>query len=386
MKNFLSFFKDLFFILKGKYRPPVSHEYAYAFLVHSRSYRDIYRKYPQLRFLPKWLVLFIIHHMWPITVSRVTGLKAFDGGHEVRGYVIGIPMAARQMMNNREAALKRIRQALYLAKGRGVSIVGLGGLTSSLSASGTLLTDIDIHITTGHAYTAYNITQNLFKLVEIFDIPQKKLKIAIVGAAGSVGSTCALILARAGYTSFTIIDLERKKENLNNLKNFLGKTSPRAAVTISYDPKDIAGADFVITATNAPEALIVPDLVTAGMVILDDAQPSDIHSDVLKLEHVLVVEAGVVDTPGVSSNFNYGLKSRHDNFCCMAELLVLASHGWADHFVIRRATLEHVDQIARMGEHLDFKVAQFQNFLESIPREKIEHIKTLSRQKHALQP
>ena len=120
------------------------------------------------------------------------------------------------------------------------------------------------------------------------------------------------------------------------------------------------------------------------MVIIDDAQPSDIHLDVLKMRDVLVLEAGVVHTPNIMSNFNYGLKNKTDNFCCMAELLILASHKWDKHYVINRATLEHVDEISEMGDKLGFTVASFQNFLESISHDKIEQVKLLARKKHGV--
>ena len=378
----MNIFSDYFSQLKGKKHKFLSGEYSFAFLVHSRNHRDIYRKYPGLKILPRGIVLFILKHLWPITVSRVTGLHSTIDAKEVRGYVIGIPMTADQMMKNQPLALRRIRQALYLARGKGARIVGLGGLTSSLSHGGKELLDIPINITTGHAYTAFNVTQNLFKLVEIFNVPKEKLRVAVVGAAGSIGSMSALLVARQGFLSIVLIDLQRKHPSLTELEKEIHTLAPNCTVTISDNITDISDCDFVITATNTPEALVTPDIVRPGMVIIDDAQPSDIHPDVLKMADVLTIEAGVVSTPGVHSNFNYGLKNRTDNFCCMAELLILAANHWTDHYVIHRATLRHVDEISTMGKSLGFTVASFQNFLESIPSDKIEHVAALAQKKH----
>ncbi len=384
MNQLMNIFSDLFYIIKGKYFERESHEYSFGFLVHSRSYKDIYRKYPSLTFVPKSILIFFMNHLWPITLSRVTGVYSTHDGHEIPGYVLGITMTATEMMKNRKRALKKIRSTLYLAKGRGIKIVGLGGLTSSLSGGGTALLDIGINITTGHAYTAYNVTQNLFRMTEIFDIPKELLKVAVVGAAGSVGSVSALLIARAGYASIVLVDLKRKQNSVTELVLKIKKINSEIQIFESNDVTDIADCDFVITATNAAEALITTTHVTDGMVLIDDAQPSDIHPDVLKLEDVLVLEAGVVDTPGIKSNFNYGLKSRTDNFCCMAELLILAANQWEDHYVINRATLEHVDSISEMGYNLGFKLASFQNFLESVSKEKIHHIREIARKKHGI--
>lgn len=377
-------FKDLYFQFKGRFFENKNEEYKFAFLVHSRGYKDIYRKYPNLSFLPKSIIVFIMNNLWPVTLSRVTGVYSIDTRQEVNGYVLGITATSDYLLKNRKSALKKIRSAVYLARGRGARIIGLGGLTSSLSGGGINLLDIDINITTGHAYTAYNVTQNLFKLVDIMDVPKNKLKVAIVGAAGSVGSTSSLLIAREGFLEIVLIDLERKSANLIDLKNQIDKMTKNSPVTISHTVSDIHNCDFVITATNTPEALITEDIVEDGMIIIDDAQPSDIDDNVLKMSNVLVLEAGVVHTPGINSNFNYGLKNRTDNFCCMAEVIILASHQWEDHYVINRATLEHVDSISEMGKKLGFEVASFQNFMESVSQDKINNVKSILRKKHGL--
>lgn len=376
---------DLYYILVGKYfRRKISEQYKFAFIVHSRSYKDIYRKYPFFSFLPVTLVHFIMNNLWPITLSGVTGVYSLKNKEVVQGYVLGITMSAENLLKDRKKALKKIRNALYLAKGKGVSIAGLGGLTSSLSAGGKELLDIDINITTGHAYTAFNVTQNLINLTKIVGIPISKLKVAVVGAAGSIGSTTAQILARESYDEILLIDLERKTKNLTELKAKILSQNVNTKISYSNNINDIKNCDFIITATNNPEALITKDIVSDGMIIIDDAQPSDIHPEVLKMSNILVIEAGVVNTPGIYSNFNYGLKNRTDNFCCMAELLILASHQWEDHYVISRATLEHVDTISAMGKELGFEVASFQNFMESISQDKINQVKLILRKKHGL--
>ena len=384
MKNILKVFKDFFYIIKGKYFARSSKDYTFAFLVHSRSYRDIYRKYPVFKHLPKNIVIFIMNHLWPIKLSKVTGLNSTYSKKEIQGYVIGITMTADYMMSHRDIALKKIRQALYLAKGMGVKIIGLGGLTSSLSAGGKSLLDIGINITTGHAYTAFNVTRNITKFTEIFGVGREKIKVAVVGAAGSVGHMSSLIIARENYGSIVILDLERKIDNLMVLEKDIKETNKNIKIQISHNLKDIKDCDFVISATNTPEALIKVEHVSAGMIIVDDAQPSDIHHDVLQLEDVLVVEAGVVDTPGVKSNFDYGLKDKTNNFCCMAELLILAANEWKDHYVVGRATMEHIDNIASLGYNLGFKLASFQNFMESISEKKINHIKSIFMKKHGV--
>lgn len=357
-----------------------SSDYKFAFLVHPRGIDDVYRKYPTLKILPRSILEILLKFYWPVILSHVTGLKSQKTGKEIDGFILTIPLTARQMMENRRLALKRIRQAVKLARKSGAKIIGLGGLTSSLSKGGLdLLGSEDIYITTGHAYTAYNVTQNLFQLTEILGVDKQQVLVAIVGAAGSVGSTSAKIIARSGFKHVLLIDLERKKHQFPDLENEMRKLAPDISISSSHQIRDIKDADFIIAATNAPEALIRSEDLKEGAVVIDDAQPSDVDSEALKREDVLVIEAGVVHTPGILSHFNFNLKDRYDNFCCMAEVLILASMEHMAHYVIHRATLDSVDEISHHGTKLGFRIAEFQNFFEAIGNDKIQKIRMIKK-------
>jgi predicted amino acid dehydrogenase len=359
--------------------PTSKREYGFAFIVHPRDMKDVYRKYPFLRNLPERLIEKILSYYWPITVSKITGLKSLDDKKQIDGYVISIPLTAKKIMENRGLALKKTRQAIKLASKKGAKIVGLGGLTSSISKGGIDLVDNPhkISITTGHAYTAYNVTENLRSLSGIFFREINNIQIAIVGAAGSVGSTSAKLLARDGFKKILLVDLERKKGHFTSLINDLKQINPHIEITTSHQIRDISGSDFIITATNAPEAIIRADDVKSGAIIIDDAQPSDVSPETLLRPDVLVVEAGVVSTPGIHSNFNFNLKNRDDNFCCLAEVLILAANKWGEHYVINRASLDLVDKIVGMSSGMGFKLGQFQNFNEVITSSKMKNIKNI---------
>lgn len=357
----------------------------FAFLIHPRGFTDIFRKYPVLRLIPKKVIEFLFMYVWPpILVSRVTGLKTLKEGKSIDGYVISIPMTARQMMEHRDQARRKIIQAVRMAKKKGVQIVGLGGLTSSLTGGGLDIIDkVDINVTTGHAYTAFNVTRNVFELSQILGLDKANILVAIVGAAGSVGSTSAKILARGGYNNILLIDLERKHHFFKDLMEEMKALNPGVNITTSHQIRDIKTADFIVTATNTPEALVKYEDLKAGAVVVDDAQPSDISPEVFEQNDVLAVEAGVVHTPEVKSNFNMGLKDKYDNFCCMAELLILASREWDKHYVINRATLASVDEVGEWGKELGFKLGHFQNPRGLVSQEKIENVKRIIKERNA---
>ena len=354
--------------------------YAFAFLVHPRDERDMDKRFPFLKKTPKWLKRFIQHHFWPITVSEITGLLSNDTQTEIKGFVITIPMTASEMLQNKERARHQIIRATKLARNKGSKIVGLGALTSSLSRGGLDLIDIPgISITTGHAYTGYTVTQTLLTQLRSagISLTEKKCQIAIVGAAGSIGSISAEILAQSGVRSFYLLDIQRKMSSVEELKVKLLQSYPDIEVYCGSDMMMLKNAIGIVTATNTPDALVKDIHVSPGTVIVDDAQPSDISPELYDVKDVLVLEAGAVYTPGISTNFNMGLANRNDNFCCLAEVLILASNNHTHNFVINRATLNDVTHIQEGGRRLGFTLAVPQNEHGIISKEKLEHVLSL---------
>ena len=309
MKNILHLFLD-FFIRIFPSSKKNRESYKFAFLVHPRSAKDVERKYPFFKYIPEDITNLFTKYFWPVSLSEITGLKSRKDGREIKGYVITVLTTARQMVEDRELALKRITQACILAQKKGAKLIGLGGLTSSFSKGGLdLINKVDINITTGHAYTSYNVTQNFFELVRYMDL-KKDISIGIVGAAGSVGSTSAKLIAREGFNNLILIDVERKKHYFEDLGKEIHNLNSSTRIEFSHQIKDIKDCDVIIAATNAPEALIKSLDLKEGAIVIDDAQPSDVHPDVLDRKDVLVIEAGVTHTPNINSNFNFGLKNR----------------------------------------------------------------------------
>jgi predicted amino acid dehydrogenase len=357
--------------------PFKQNKYKFAFIVHPRYIKDVYREFPLFRKLPQNVVIKLVNKLPPLIVSQITGLRSQDNNTEIKGCMISINLFPEEMLNNRELAIKKIIKSIKIAQRKGVRIVGLGGLTSSVTRGGLDLIDEihNVHITTGHAYTAYNIIAILKIFLDKLQIPINKISVAIVGAAGSIGSSCAQILARDGIKRLLLIDIERKLERINTLLlPKLKELNKNLEVLVSNNLYLLKKEYFIITATNAPEAVIRNDHLSSGTIILDDAQPSDVHPEVFDCEDVIVIEAGLVHTPNIKTHFNFGFKDKYDNYSCLAEILVLASIDYKEHFVIHRADLEAIDKIKEWSRNLGFRPSEFQNFNGPVDEEKIKKV------------
>lgn len=335
----------------------------YAFIVHSRDRRDLPIKYPILNFIPNFILDFITMHLPPISVSHITGLVDADGRTKT-GLIIGIPMTARQLLEHRDRALNRIVSSVKIAKKMGAVHVGLGAMTASLSKGGLDIVDNidDIYVTTGRMNTIRNITEYLELFVGKFKLDRSKIKIAIVGAAGGIGSGVAISLARKQYRNFMLIDLERKLPSLVRRIKVIEEHSKELNIQMSHKISEVSSCSVIIAATSSPEIVIRSDDVESGTIIINDAQPSDISPDIVKnRSDVLVVEGGVVHTPDINCHFNLGLAHKTDIFSCLAETLFLSYLNDRQHRLSDSFDVVFFDRLQQISSKLGYSICTQNN-------------------------
>lgn len=335
----------------------------YAFIVHSRDRNDIYRKFPALKHFPTFFVDYITKTIKPLFVSNISGLIDRDG-NEKKGAIIGIPMTARQMLEDREKALYKIIQSVKMAKKSGAKIIALGAMTASLSKSGNDVVDRikDVVITNGRTYTSINITSYVDYCIRFFNFDRNTIKIAIVGAAGGIGKGVLSLLIEKGIKNFTLIDLERKLENIkehiitshnDKINNLCIETDHRLSA--------IKGSRIIIAATSSPEIVIKSEDVDSGTIIINDAQPSDIDPNILtNRDDVLVIEGGVVRTDNINCHFDLGLHHKNDIYSCLAEAVLLSYvNNIGSHYIELNANNQQL--LKQLSSDMNFRIAGFQN-------------------------
>src|SRR5262249_49623137 len=120
--------------------------------------------------------------------------------------------------------------------------------------------------------------------------------VAVVGATGSIGATCAEILARDAREVGLI------GRNRDRLEALAGRLIPQSPAQIRIYTDIAAGlrdADVVITVSSAAEAIVQPSHLKPGAVVCDVARPRDVSVAVAReRDDVLVIEGGVVRVPG----------------------------------------------------------------------------------------
>lgn len=348
-----------------------------AFIVHPRTEKDTIRKFPFLRLLPISLLRFTMKHFWVVSVAPI-----HVGGKRNEGLVLSIPLTAKQMLDDRERAVRIIKQAYKYAHKRGAKVVGLGALTASLTHGGMLLegTKDTPRITTGRLFTALNVATLVHRGVTALNLDKTSIEVSVVGAAGSIGSATAQILSFWGYNNLLLIDLSNKKERMEEVRSYIKEHNRLASVTISDSLDDIKGTEVIVTATSKEEALITNKHVKPGIIIVDDAQPSDVDEALLLRDDLLILSGGAVKTSHVKIPFDMGLKDPSTIYSCLAEALLLNEMGSISGSSLgefRKIDMDKVNELSVVAKEFSFESGVFQNNKRVYSDSDVERIRSL---------
>ncbi len=349
----------------------------FAFVVHPRDYNDVVANVRPLRALPKWLVMKWLHLLPPFTISKIKGVVSLADKTPLTGWVIAIPMSAHKMLERRKLVRRKIQQAIRLAKHLGVRVVGLGGMTGSMTEGGAGLSEKNgMVVTAGRAYTSFVVKSYVDDAIARLELQKKDLCIAIVGAAGGVGSAVTKLILGEQFKRVILIDLERKLD----IAREIIKDLPEGTVELTHKISAVSEADIIVTATNAPEAVVASDDIQPGTIIVDHAEPSDISLAIIEArKDILVIEAGVLKAhSSISVGTDFRLANKGELFCCLTEAMAIAASDWHIRYEPRNITPELISKIASIATEMGFRLAPYQAYGRMISEEQIQNVKQIA--------
>ena len=345
--------------------------------------RDISRKYPFVKFLPESWIEWGLMKKSPMLVSHVTGVRS-KTGVEAEGWFVGCPLTPKQMLTlPTDIVYKKIIGAAKLAQDLGAKIVGLGAFTSVVGDGGrTIAENVDIAVTTGNSFTVATAIEGAIKAAKLMDIEPEKAAVAVVGAAGSIGRTCAEIMTRRA-AHLTLVGLPT--DPLGQIAEDL-RTKGNAEICVSTDIETgIRDADIVIAVSSATHAIIEPSYIKSGAVVCDVARPRDVSVRVTKeRDDVLVIEGGVVAVPGTPDfHFDFGFPPG-TAYACMSETIGLSLEGRYENFTLgKEVSVRQVEDISSIcGKH-GFELAGFRSFERAVTDEHIAATRKAAQQRKA---
>jgi fatty aldehyde-generating acyl-ACP reductase len=355
----------------------------FAFIIHPIDVRrDVARKYPIARHVPESLLEWYIKRRDPEVVARVTGIRSLTGA-EAEGWFIGCPLTPRQFLTLPvQFIYDKLEKCGRIAEDLGAKIIGLGAFTSVVGDGGvTLAQRLNIAVTTGNSYTVATAVEGAVKAAGLMGISLPEATVAVVGATGSIGATCAEILARNAREVGLI------GRSLNRLEAVGARLQPlsRAAVRLYTDVAEgLRHADIVITVSSAAEAIILPEHIKRGAVVCDVARPRDVSVRVAQeRDDVLVIEGGVVRVPGEMRStkvgrdepFSFGFPPG-TAYACMSETMALALEGRYESYTLgKEVSVGQTDEISALCRRHGFMLDGFRSFERAVSEEEIACIR-----------
>jgi predicted amino acid dehydrogenase len=349
----------------------------FAFVIHPIDVRrDVGKKIPIARYLPEIVVASGIRHMSPRVMSHITGIRSEGTGQEAEGWFIGCPLTPRQLLTMPvETVYKKLVECGRIAEDLGAGILGLGALTSVVGDGGkTIAERLNIAVTTGNSYTVATAVEGAMRGAQLMGTPLPTASVAVVGATGSIGKTCATLLARE-CRRLTLVG--RDVTRLEPIADALA--SCKAEVRISRDIADgLREADVVVTVTSAVDAIILPEHLKRGAVVCDVARPRDVSMRVARERHdVLVIEGGLVAVPGpdLDFHFDFGFPPRMA-YACMSETMLLALDGRYESYTLgKEVSVGQVEEMWDLAGKHGFRLAGFRSFERAVTDETIARVR-----------
>ncbi|NLJ77221.1 MAG: shikimate dehydrogenase [Peptococcaceae bacterium] len=350
----------------------------FAFMIHPMDVGDVARKFKLAKYLPQRALERAFALLPSMKVSHITGIRSSYG--EAEGWFIACPLTTRLMTSMPSGyVIRKIIQGGRVAEKLGAKIFGLGAFTKVIGDAGiTVAKNLNIPVTTGNSYTVATAVDATREAARVMGHDLKKSSVVIMGATGSIGRVCAMILAGEARNMTLVARNKRKLEDL--AAGILYETG--LAVKITSDSKRaLSNGDVVITVTSAVDTVIEPEDIKTGAVICDVARPRDVSKRVSEVrKDVLVIEGGVVEVPGdVEFNLNFGFPPG-TAYACMAETMILALEERYESFTLGRDLgIEQVEEIAGLAKKHGFKLAGFRSFGKAVTVKEIEGIKLSAR-------
>ena len=340
-------------------------EVNFAFIVHPRDLQDIARKFPFVDNLPRWLVERSFNYLGPVLVSPV---HLTQDGQTLRGWQIAVPSTPHLLLKNKTRSRKRVLAAVRLAEKLGAKVVGLGGLTSSLTDKGTYLIaqKLRCKLTTGHSLTVATVIHTAKRAASIKGISFETAVIAIVGACGSIGSACSRWLVEENVNHLVLNDVH--DEALTALKNELSGGSCTRIETTT-DLAAVSRADILLVATNRPELIIKQHHFKSGCVVIDDAQPPNVGPSTTNGNKVLLAWGGLLNIPGINLHLDLGLAGKNTVFSCLGETIILATLGVENTHAVGTVDTRKARIIFSIATDLGISLAPLQAFGQLVEAE-----------------
>lgn len=221
--------------------------------------------------------------------------------------------------------IAKIQEAVDAMAREGAASIILGAHTSIITSDGLNIAErANCRVLTGNSLT---VASCLFYLNDYLEqvghdhfVPRT---IAIVGAAGNIGSGLAECLGDPEYAPYEILLVGNNEKRLQKIKNKMPAAGNR--LTCTSDLFELRRADVIIGCTNTNDPIIFPHHIREDgtVFVIDISVPSAISNEVKEMKNIeFCKEASSVYLPGDPEVLFSSHTPKGKVFCCAAESIL----------------------------------------------------------------
>ncbi|MCZ6573677.1 MAG: aminotransferase class III-fold pyridoxal phosphate-dependent enzyme [Planctomycetota bacterium] len=222
----------------------------------------------------------------------------------------------------------KVQDAVTVARELGddhvpTSMVGLGAFTSIVTDQGATLNDYEVPVTTGNAHTAGLMIQAIAEASEIQGRKLQESVVAVVGAAGNIGSVLASLLCqRSGHVKLVGrrgpgANTRLKESRAGCMLHLLERARQQIADGTPLDEVELSGL-----ARDIWREVLVPRLEEASSDADAESLQHALHGRTpLDADHGIALDRMVTARFGAGRNPYISL---HDDLECLADCDVIA--------------------------------------------------------------
>ncbi len=285
-------------------------------------------------------------------------------GSEVHLTMMGLDVTAQQIASLRTQdnlgwITDQIEAAVARARDEGCQVIGLGGYTSSVTASCLRVRTKGIALTSGNALAVGMAVRALKEGAIRQGIDLADAWLGVVGVPGNIASTFAAVMAPE-VKGVVLVGKSLNPTRFAPLLKQLHRISPGTSVEVTDSTEALRRCQLIATATVGAGDLVQPSHLSEGPVaICDISVPSDIAAAVARERpDALVIAGGIVRLQHESGLSLEGLDLPPGHaLACLAETLLMGLEGATSHGSYGAITPEGVQRVLALADKHGFVLA-----------------------------
>jgi predicted amino acid dehydrogenase len=296
---------------------------------------------------------------------------------DIQGVFILATFLPELVAKSWKKAVNKVKEAIELSEQLGAKVVALGGFASIIDGhSGQMVAKAakSTAVTNGSTMTIALTIEGIKKICALLKIDLSSATVAVIGATGSIGRTCAQYFLNK--TAHLILTGRKQAKLASCFSNV--KPSSFQTVELTTDNRYAAGiSDIVICVTSSVHSIFLPDHFKTGAVVCDVGFPKTVSKECADREDIIVYRGGLAQMPWpIDHSTVWGLDSKTIAYGCFAEAMVIAMEGCYQYCTVglEDISLDRVEKLMAIAQKHGFQVAPFANSKRRYGHKEFEHM------------